>query len=91
MATHLHRLLLLFLPSLLLFRRGTPPPPPPNPSAAVYPVVLVPGNTCSQLEARLTGAYEPPLESPQCGARSNERGRWLRHCEWIFFEFACYL
>ena len=91
MATHLHRLLLLFLPSLLLFRRGTPPLPPPNPSAAVYPVVLVPGNTCSQLEARLTDAYEPPPELPQCGAGSNERGRWLRHCEWIFFEFACYL
>jgi lysophospholipase-3 len=76
MATHLHRLLLLFLPSALLFRRGTPPPPP-SPSA-VYPVVLVPGNTCSQLEARLTDAYRPPPELPQCGAGSNERDRWFR-------------
>jgi lysophospholipase-3 len=42
----------------------------------VYPVVLVPGNTCSQLEARLTDAYEPPPESPQCGV--GERGRWFR-------------
>lgn len=72
MATHRHWLLLLFLPWALLSRRGAQPPD------ALYPVVLLPGNTCSQLEARLTDAYEPPPESPQCGAGSNERGRWFR-------------
>jgi lysophospholipase-3 len=37
--------------------------------------VLLPGNTCSQLEARLTDAYRPP--APQCGAGKGN-GRWFR-------------
>ncbi|XP_066324572.1 uncharacterized protein, partial [Miscanthus floridulus] len=32
----------------------------------------------ARLEARLTDAYKPPPESPQCGAGSEERGRWFR-------------
>ncbi|XP_047090071.1 lecithin-cholesterol acyltransferase-like 1 [Lolium rigidum] len=39
----------------------------------VHPVVLLPGNTCSQIEARLTDAYEPP--SAFCAARKGD-GRW---------------
>ncbi|KAL6844167.1 hypothetical protein ACP4OV_025840 [Aristida adscensionis] len=77
MATQLHRLLplLLFLPFLLL-RRGAPPPlqsPRAGGVPDLHPVVLLPGSTCSQLEARLTDAYSPP--SPRCAAR---RGRWFR-------------
>ncbi|CAO2206454.1 unnamed protein product [Urochloa humidicola] len=87
MATQLHRLLpLLFLP-FILFRRGASPPlpPPPREQAAtgdkdgtgLHPVVLLPGNTCSQLEGRLTGSYHPP--SPKCGAAAEGSiGRWFR-------------
>lgn len=41
----------------------------------LHPVVLLPGNTCSQLEACLTDAYEPP--SPQCGLHKGD-DRWFR-------------
>ena len=44
-------------------------------SSGVHPVVLLPGNTCSQIEVRLTDAYEPP--SPLCAARKGD-GRWSR-------------
>ncbi|XP_020161832.2 lecithin-cholesterol acyltransferase-like 1 [Aegilops tauschii subsp. strangulata] len=50
-----------------------------RPSSAVpslHPVVLVPGNTCSQLEARLTDEYEPPPASG-CGVPRQGRG-WFR-------------
>ncbi|KAJ1267055.1 hypothetical protein BS78_07G026700 [Paspalum vaginatum] len=81
MATQLHRLLplLLSLPSLI-FHRGTSPQlaattaGDDDPAADLYPVVLLPGNTCSQLEARLTASYQPP--SPQCGAEKGT-GRWF--------------
>ncbi|TVU30761.1 hypothetical protein EJB05_22399 [Eragrostis curvula] len=68
---HLHRLLplLLFLPFILV-RRGARPP---DAATGLHPVVLLPGNKCSQLEARLTDAYEPP--SPQC---KGPVGRWFR-------------
>ncbi|KAK3123201.1 hypothetical protein QOZ80_8AG0626030 [Eleusine coracana subsp. coracana] len=70
MATQLQRLLplLLFFPFTFL-RPGKQH----SRNGDLYPVVLLPGNTCSQLEARLTDAYEPP--SPQCGAG---KGRWFR-------------
>jgi hypothetical protein len=83
MATQLYRLLpLLFLP-FILFRRGASPSPPlprqhaviGDDPAGLHPVVLLPGNTCSQLEARLTDAYQPP--SPQCAAAKGS-GRWFR-------------
>ncbi|EAY94415.1 hypothetical protein OsI_16184 [Oryza sativa Indica Group] len=53
----------------------------PNAASAsgLHPVVLLPGATCSQLEARLTDAYLPP--SPQCAAAAAAapRGaRWFR-------------
>ncbi|XP_047076087.1 lecithin-cholesterol acyltransferase-like 1 [Lolium rigidum] len=41
--------------------------------SGLYPVVLLPGSTCSQIEVRLTDAYEPP--SPVCEARKGD-GRW---------------
>ncbi|SPT20663.1 unnamed protein product [Triticum aestivum] len=44
-------------------------------AGGVHPVVLLPGNTCSQIEVRLTDAYEPP--SPLCAARKGD-GRWHR-------------
>jgi hypothetical protein len=80
MATQLYRLLpLLFLP-FVLFRHGASPPPLSQHTVTGgdpgrHPVVLLPGNTCSQLEARLTDAYQPP--SPQCGAAKGN-GRWFR-------------
>uniref|UniRef100_A0ACD5XED3 Uncharacterized protein n=1 Tax=Avena sativa TaxID=4498 RepID=A0ACD5XED3_AVESA len=42
-------------------------------ASGVHPVVLLPGNTCSQIEVRLTDAYEPL--SPLCAARKGD-GRW---------------
>jgi hypothetical protein len=39
----------------------------------VHPVVLLPGNTCSQIKVRLTDAYEPPLAF--YAARKGD-GRW---------------
>ena len=82
MATQLYRLLpLLFsLPCFVLFRHGASPPPRQHDAtgddpAGRHPVVLLPGNTCSQLEARLTDAYRPP--APQCGAGKGN-GRWFR-------------
>ncbi|CAM0872444.1 unnamed protein product [Alopecurus aequalis] len=44
-------------------------------SSGVHPVVLLPGYSCSQIEVRLTDAYEPP--SPLCAARKGD-GRWSR-------------
>ncbi|CAN6234575.1 unnamed protein product [Urochloa humidicola] len=41
----------------------------------LHPVVLVPGNTCGQLDARLTDEYEPP--APGCGIPKQARG-WFR-------------
>ncbi|KAK8448585.1 hypothetical protein SEVIR_7G054100v4 [Setaria viridis] len=42
---------------------------------SLHPVVLVPGNTCGQLDARLTDEYEPP--TPACGIPKQGRG-WFR-------------
>ncbi|KAK1614032.1 hypothetical protein QYE76_019549 [Lolium multiflorum] len=42
-------------------------------TSGLYPVVLLPGSSCSQIEVRLTDAYEPP--SPVCEARKGD-GRW---------------
>ncbi|TVU31301.1 hypothetical protein EJB05_22983, partial [Eragrostis curvula] len=41
--------------------------------AGLHPAVLLPGFTCSQLEARLTDEYQPP---PGCGALKG--GGWFR-------------
>ncbi|XP_025796615.1 lecithin-cholesterol acyltransferase-like 1 isoform X1 [Panicum hallii] len=75
MEVQLHRLL---LPPLLLLLSwpfllrdgGRSPAAPPD----LHPVVLLPGHVCSQLGARLAGAYEPP--APGCGARKGEG--WFR-------------
>jgi lysophospholipase-3 len=42
---------------------------------SLHPVVLVPGNTCGQLEARLTDEFEPL--TPGCGIPKQGRG-WFR-------------
>ncbi|KAI4969925.1 hypothetical protein ZWY2020_000839 [Hordeum vulgare] len=42
---------------------------------ALHPVVLVPGFSCGQIEARLTEAYDSP--SPLCALRKGG-GRWFR-------------
>jgi lysophospholipase-3 len=41
----------------------------------LHPVVLLPGYSCSQLEARLTDEYKPP--TPGCGVPKQGR-RWFR-------------
>ncbi|PAN32200.1 hypothetical protein PAHAL_5G470700 [Panicum hallii] len=45
---------------------GTAPDPGVAGDAVLHPIVLVPGVSCSKLEARLTGAYRPSV--PRCGA-----------------------
>ncbi|KAL6877543.1 hypothetical protein ACP4OV_012758 [Aristida adscensionis] len=52
-------------------------------TGGLHPVVLVPGNTCSQLDARLTDEYEPPTPPAGggggggCGIPKQGRG-WFR-------------
>ncbi|KAL6640080.1 hypothetical protein ACP70R_022390 [Stipagrostis hirtigluma subsp. patula] len=80
MATQLLRLLpLILLLPVILVRRGASPPPLQRSRTIgggdLHPVVLLPGATCSQLDARLTDAYEAP--SPRCAAAA-PRGRWFR-------------
>lgn len=41
----------------------------------LHPVVLLPGFSCGQIEARLTDAYDSPW--PLCGLRKGD-GRWFR-------------
>lgn len=73
---------LQWLPALLLlllfpiFLVGGLKTPKEAASGAHNPVVLLPGNTCSQIEARLTDAYDPP--SPRCAAAGNDNARWSR-------------
>ncbi|TVT98208.1 hypothetical protein EJB05_56487, partial [Eragrostis curvula] len=43
--------------------------------ASLHPIVLVPGNTCSQLEGRLTDEYKP--STPGCGISKQGRA-WFR-------------
>ena len=43
--------------------------------ASLHPVVLLPGYSCSQLDARLTHEFEPST-APSCGARKGKG--WFR-------------
>ncbi|KAF8701829.1 hypothetical protein HU200_033151 [Digitaria exilis] len=45
-------------------------------SPGLYPVVLVPCYTCSNLDARLTDEYQPPPGMPWCGAMKGKG--WFR-------------
>ncbi|CAN6169794.1 unnamed protein product [Urochloa humidicola] len=45
-------------------------------SPGLHPVVLVPGYTCSNLDARLTDEYQPPPGMTWCGARKGKG--WFR-------------
>jgi len=73
-----HRRLIAPLALLLaaLFFAGAPSAAARG-AAGLHPVVLLPGFTCSQFDARLTDHYEPPPSSPGCGARRQGRG-WFR-------------
>lgn len=44
-------------------------------ASGLHPVVLLPGSSCSQIEVRLTDAYEPP--SALCAAHKGD-GQWHR-------------
>ncbi|WVZ81759.1 hypothetical protein U9M48_029101 [Paspalum notatum var. saurae] len=44
-------------------------------SSGLHPVILLPGFTCSQLDARLTDEYKPPTAA--CGVHKQRRG-WFR-------------
>ncbi|RLM54425.1 lecithin-cholesterol acyltransferase-like 1 [Panicum miliaceum] len=74
-----HRLTPLLLLLATIFFAGAPSSGAARGEAAssgLHPVVLLPGFTCSQFDARLTDEYEPPQASG-CGARRQVRG-WFR-------------
>ncbi|KAF8779170.1 hypothetical protein HU200_002846 [Digitaria exilis] len=64
-------LVLLLLASLFFAAAGAHDDATPG----LHPVILLPGYSCSQLDARLTDDYEPP--TPACGVRKQGRG-WFR-------------
>ncbi|TVU41750.1 hypothetical protein EJB05_15296, partial [Eragrostis curvula] len=68
----LQQLLLLVASSLFFASRSTLAAH----SGGLHPVVLLPGYSCSQLEARLTDEYQPPSALPRCGARKGKG--WFR-------------
>ncbi|CAN6170160.1 unnamed protein product [Urochloa humidicola] len=65
---------LLVLLTTLLFA-GAPSEAYGEAASGLHPVVLVPGFSCSQFDARLTDEYEPP--TPGCGVRKQGSG-WFR-------------
>ncbi|XP_037403881.1 lecithin-cholesterol acyltransferase-like 1 [Triticum dicoccoides] len=78
MATKLQwwpRLLLLTHSAFFLLSHAASLPWTLDNVSGLHPVVLLPGSTCSQIEARLTDAYEPP--SPLCAAHKGD-GQWHR-------------
>ncbi|TVU31298.1 hypothetical protein EJB05_22980, partial [Eragrostis curvula] len=66
MTTKVNMLVPFLLPGLFFFSSLAH-------DAGLHPVVLLPGYSCSQLDARLTDEYQPP---PGCGARKG--GGWFR-------------
>ncbi|KAF8779168.1 hypothetical protein HU200_002844 [Digitaria exilis] len=58
-----------------LFFSGAPAAAHDQATPGLHPVILLPGYSCSQLDARLTDDYEPP--TPACGVRKQGRG-WFR-------------
>uniref|UniRef100_A0A0E0M5T4 AB hydrolase-1 domain-containing protein n=1 Tax=Oryza punctata TaxID=4537 RepID=A0A0E0M5T4_ORYPU len=73
-------LLLLSCPPFFLSDGSALPPLHHHAYAAVdlHPIVLLPGNSCSQLDAELTEQYEPSSSAPaSCGAGKG-KGRWFR-------------
>ncbi|CAN6178337.1 unnamed protein product [Urochloa humidicola] len=65
--------LFLLLPTLLL--AGVPAAAHGDAASGLHPVILIPGFSCSQFDARLTDDYDPP--KPGCGVRRQGRG-WFR-------------
>ncbi|CAN6298771.1 unnamed protein product [Urochloa humidicola] len=49
-------------------------------ASSLHPVVLLPGYGCSQLDARLTGAFDPASAAPSCGGGvlKGEKNGWFR-------------
>ncbi|VAH70929.1 lecithin-cholesterol acyltransferase-like 1 [Triticum dicoccoides] len=78
MATKLQwlpRLLLLTHSAFFLLSHTAALPWTLDHASGLHPVVLLPGSTCSQIEVRLTDAYEPP--SPLCAGHKGD-GQWHR-------------
>ncbi|CAN6317829.1 unnamed protein product [Urochloa humidicola] len=49
-------------------------------ASGLHPVILLPGYGCSQLDARLTGAFDPTSTAPSCGGgvlKGKKKG-WFR-------------
>ncbi|KAL6643483.1 hypothetical protein ACP70R_018249 [Stipagrostis hirtigluma subsp. patula] len=67
-------ILLIILVASQLFVGAQPAAHGATPSG-LHPVVLLPGYSCSQLDARLTDEYQPP--APGCGLPKQGR-RWFR-------------
>ncbi|CAL5038214.1 unnamed protein product [Urochloa decumbens] len=64
-----------FLLLATLLFAGTPAAAHGAAASGLHPVILLPGFSCSQFDARLTDDYDPP--TPGCGARKQGRG-WFR-------------
>ena len=77
----LSALLLLLLPAPLRYHFSLVHRQPADGGTArgLHPIVLVPGVTCPDLEARLTEAYEP--STPRCGRMRGKGwfGLWTNH------------
>ena len=74
----MRRLIFPLLARLFVFFLATGSSPAHGEAASpgLHPVVLVPGYTCSNLDARLTDEYRPPPGMPWCDA-SKGKG-WFR-------------
>jgi len=72
-----HRLTttLVLLLAAVLFSVGAPSSEAHEGTPGLHPVVLLPGYSCGQLDARLTDEYKPP--TPGCGVPKQGR-RWFR-------------
>ncbi|CAL5047466.1 unnamed protein product [Urochloa decumbens] len=70
---------LIIMPLVLLlttlFFAGTPSATHGDAAPGLHPVILLPGYSCSQFDARLTDDYEPPTLG--CGVRKQGRG-WFQ-------------
>ncbi|CAN6197895.1 unnamed protein product [Urochloa humidicola] len=77
MEAHQHRVIMmpLFLLLSTLVLAGVPAAADGDAVSGLHPVILLPGFSCSQFDARLTDDYDPP--EPGCGVRRQGRG-WFR-------------
>uniref|UniRef100_A0A0E0NH42 AB hydrolase-1 domain-containing protein n=1 Tax=Oryza rufipogon TaxID=4529 RepID=A0A0E0NH42_ORYRU len=85
------RLLLLLLPLPLIRDHLWPShrrPTPQDDAGELHPIFLVPGASCSDLEARLTEAYRP--STAHCGAMKGKGwfGLWENNTELLVHDYA---